>query len=62
MCEVTVLLSLAETISEPQLAVFRVTGDASSCFSLVLKSVGRGVLWDSGLNWPLDFMPDSLPA
>ena len=32
MCEITVLLALAETVSEPQLAASRVVGDAFSSF------------------------------
>lgn len=62
MCEVTVLLGLAETVSESQLAVSRVIGGAFSSFLLVLKSVGRWLLWDSGVNWLFDFIPASFPS
>lgn len=55
MCEITLLSGLAEIISEPQLAAFRVIGDVFSSFLLALKSVGRWVPWDSGMNWPFDF-------
>lgn len=41
MCEVAVLLGLAETVSESQLAASRMIGDAFSSFLLSLKSVGR---------------------
>lgn len=50
-----------ETVSDGPLAASRVIGEAFSNSSLAFKSVGRWVLWDSGMNWPFDFIPVSFP-
>ena len=62
MCEVTLLLGVAETVSESQLAASRVICDAFSNFSLSLKSKRRWVLWDLGINWPFDLDQPPFPA
>lgn len=62
MCEITVLLGLAETISEPQLAASRVIGDAFSSFCWLSNRWVDGYLGTQIWTGPVVFIPASFPS